>query len=176
MKKFISVILCFVMVFAMFSTSAFAGNGDNIVEHEGKTYNLTNNHPWVFVHGMGGWGPNDPFYETSPYWGGGLSINSGTDLIKILNEQGIEVALTTDHPVGPLQHLNISAAVCVREGLSMDAAIRAITINAAKASGVEDRVGSIAVGKDADIVVWTKHPFDFLSKAEAVFVGGKKVK
>lgn len=94
----------------------------------------------------------------------------------ILNAQGIEVALTTDHPVGPLQHLNVSAAVCVREGLDMDAAIRSITINAAKASGVEDRVGSIAVGKDADIVVWTKHPFDFLSKAEAVFVNGKRVK
>ncbi|MEA4920736.1 MAG: amidohydrolase [Clostridiaceae bacterium] len=94
----------------------------------------------------------------------------------ILYNEGIEVALTTDHPVGPLQHLNISAAVCVREGLDMDAAIRAITINAAKAAEVEDRVGSIKAGKDADIVVWSGHPFDFMSKTKAVFIGGKRVK
>lgn len=94
----------------------------------------------------------------------------------ILQQQGIEVALTTDHPVGPLQHLNVSAAVCVREGLDMDAAIRAITINAAKAAEVDDRVGSIRVGKDADIVVWTEHPFSFMSKAKAVYISGRRVK
>ena len=94
----------------------------------------------------------------------------------ILQQQGIEVALTTDHPVGPLQHLNVSAAVCVREGLDMDAAIRAITINAAKAAEIDDRVGSIRVGKDADIVVWTEHPFSFMSKAKAVYISGRRVK
>ena len=58
----------------------------------------------------------------------------------------------------------------------MDAAIRSITINAAKAAEVEDRVGSIAVGKDADIVVWSGHPFEFLSKPKAVYISGKRVR
>ena len=86
MKKIISVILCFVMVFAMFSTAAFAGNGDNIVEHEGKTYNLTNNHPWVFVHGMGGWDYFDGGKEA--YWGGWAA--SEGDVIALYNSHGIE--------------------------------------------------------------------------------------
>ncbi len=94
----------------------------------------------------------------------------------ILYSHGIEVALTTDHPVGPLQHLNISAAVCAREGLPVDAAIRAITINAAKAAEVDNMVGSIKVGKHADIVVWNGHPFEFMSKTKAVFIEGKRVK
>ncbi len=94
----------------------------------------------------------------------------------LLYKEGIEVALTTDHPVTLLQHLNASAALCVREGLPMDAAIRAVTINSAKAAEVDDRVGSIKVGKDADIVVWSGHPFEFMSRPKAVFVSGKKVK
>ncbi|MBQ2651425.1 MAG: amidohydrolase [Clostridia bacterium] len=94
----------------------------------------------------------------------------------VLYKEGIEVALTTDHGVVPLMHLPISAAVSVREGLDMDAAIRSITINAAKAAEVEDRVGSIAVGKDADIVVWSGHPFEFLSKPKAVYISGKRVR
>ncbi len=94
----------------------------------------------------------------------------------VLFNEGIEVSLTTDHPVGPLSYLNISAALCVREGLDVDAAIRSITINAAKVADVEDRVGSIKVGKDADIVVWSGHPFDYMSKPQAVFVNGKRVK
>jgi len=60
----------------------------------------------------------------------------------------------------------------VREGLDEEAAFRAITINAAKAAGVEDRVGSIAIGKDADIVVFSGHPFHYLTKTRAVFING----
>ena len=86
------------------------------------------------------------------------------------------MALTTDHPVAPLDLLPVSAALCVRDGLSMEGALRGVTINAAKVGGVDDRVGSIKVGKDADIVVFTGHPFEFLSKTRAVFVSGKRVK
>lgn len=93
-----------------------------------------------------------------------------------LEKAGIEVALTTDHPVAPLDLLPVSAALCVRDGLSMEGALRGVTINAAKVGGVDDRVGSIKVGKDADIVVFTGHPFEFLSKTRAVFVSGKRVK
>ena len=49
-----------------------------------------------------------------------------------------------------------------------------ITINGAKACGIEDRVGSIKVGKDADIVVFTGHPFHYLTKTTAVFINGKR--
>ncbi len=94
----------------------------------------------------------------------------------ILYNEGIEVALTTDHGVTPLMHLVVSAAVCAREGLDVNAAIRAITINSAKAAEVDDRVGSIKVGKDADIVVWSGHPFEYLSQTKAVFISGERVK
>ena len=86
------------------------------------------------------------------------------------------MALTTDHPVGPLELLPVSAALCVRDGLSMEGALRGITINAAKVACVDDRIGSIKVGKDADIVVFNGHPFEFLTKTRAVFIGGRRVK
>lgn len=93
-----------------------------------------------------------------------------------LEKAGIEVALTTDHPVGPLELLPVSAALCVREGLSIEGGLRGITINAAKVGCVDERVGSIKVGKDADIVVFTGHPFEYLSKTSAVFISGQRVK
>ncbi len=91
-----------------------------------------------------------------------------------LAAEGIEVAITTDHDVQPLWQLPTYAAMCVREGLAEEAALRAITIVPAKALGVEDRVGSIAKGKDADIVVLTGHPFLYTTKLSAVFVNGEK--
>ena len=94
----------------------------------------------------------------------------------LLNNAGAEVAITTDHDVTPLWLLPLFAGLAVREGLDEEAAFRAITINGAKALGVDDRVGSIAVGKDADIVVYTGHPFQYLTKVEAVFINGKQYK
>jgi len=87
---------------------------------------------------------------------------------------GSEVCMTTDHPVVPLWLLPYMASLAVREGLDEDAALRAITINGAKAAGIEDRVGSLKVGKDADIVVFSGHPFHYLTKATAVFINGKQ--
>lgn len=94
MKKLIAVILSLAMIFSFAAIPASAAQDRSVDKSAFKT-----DYPYIFVHGMGGWGPNDPFYETSPYWGGGLSINSGTDLIKILNEQGIEAYAPS---VGPL--------------------------------------------------------------------------
>lgn len=91
-----------------------------------------------------------------------------------LEKAGVEVAITTDHDVTPLWLLPTYAGLCVREGLSEEAAFRAITINGAKTLGVDDRVGSIAVGKDADIVVFSGHPFHWLTKTEAVFIDGHR--
>lgn len=61
----------------------------------------------------------------------------------------------TDHPVVPVQYLPVCAALAVREGLPEDAALEAITINAARIAGIDSRVGSLEVGKDADIAVFT---------------------
>ena len=91
-----------------------------------------------------------------------------------LHAAGVEFAITTDHDVVALWLLPHLASITVREGLDEEAAFRAITINAAKAAGVEDRVGSIAVGKDADIVVFSGHPFHYLTKTRAVFINGKR--
>ena len=82
--------------------------------------------------------------------------------------------MTTDHPVVPLWLLPYMASLAVREGLDEEAALRAITINGAKAAGIEDRVGSLKVGKDADIVVFSGHPFHYLTKASAVFINGNR--
>ena len=87
---------------------------------------------------------------------------------------GMEIAITTDHGVTPLWLLPTYAGLCVRAGLSEAAAFRAITINGAKALGVEERVGSISAGKDADIVVFSGHPFHWLTKTEAVFIDGRR--
>ena len=91
-----------------------------------------------------------------------------------LYEAGVEFCLTTDHDVEALWFLPYFASMTVREGLDEESAFRSITINGAKAAGIEDRVGSLKVGKDADIVVFSGHPFHYLTKTTAVFINGKR--
>lgn len=93
----------------------------------------------------------------------------------ILARAGIKVALMTDHPVIPIQYLPVCGGLAVREGMSTEDALRAITINPAEILGVEDRVGSLEPGKDADIVVWSGHPLEVMSKPEWVMIDGKVV-
>ena len=92
---------------------------------------------------------------------------------KVLEQAGIEYAMMTDHPVTPEQYLPLCTAIAVREGASEEGALKAITINAAKITGIADRVGSIEVGKDADIAVFSGHPFDFRSRCVLTLVNGK---
>ena len=94
----------------------------------------------------------------------------------ILCEHGLTPAITTDHDVQPLWLLPMYAAMCVREGMKEEDALKAITIVPARALGVEDRIGSIAVGKDADIAVFSGHPFHYMTKATDVFIDGLRVK
>ncbi len=93
----------------------------------------------------------------------------------ILAKAGIPVAIMTDHPCVPIQHLLLCAAVAVREGMDEEDALRAITINAAKTARIENRVGSLEAGKDADIVIFSGHPFDFRTKVDITIIGGKAV-
>ncbi|MGI6161182.1 MAG: amidohydrolase [Christensenellales bacterium] len=93
----------------------------------------------------------------------------------IMHEAGIKFAIMTDHPVIPVQYLPVCAALAVREGLDEMEALRSITINAAQITGIADRVGSIEVGKDADIVIFDGHPLDFRTKTEKVLINGNVV-
>ena len=94
----------------------------------------------------------------------------------ILSKAGIKVAMMTDHPVIPIQYLPVCAAIAVKEGMDEMEALKAITINAAEITGVDDRVGSLELGKDADIVIYDGHPLDFRSKTVWVFIDGHAVK
>jgi imidazolonepropionase-like amidohydrolase len=92
----------------------------------------------------------------------------------ILAKAGVKVAIQTDQ-MSAVKYLTINAALAVREGMPEQDALRAITINAAEIIGVDDRIGSLEVGKDADIAVFSGHPFDYRTLAEWVFVDGKLV-
>ncbi|HIU33295.1 MAG TPA: amidohydrolase [Candidatus Pullichristensenella excrementigallinarum] len=93
----------------------------------------------------------------------------------ILHKAGVKFALMTDHPVIPLMYLPVEAGLCVREGLEEYEALKAITINAAQVIGLEDRVGSLEPGKDADVVLFDGHPLDTRTHASLVVVNGEIV-
>lgn len=101
--------------------------------------------------------------------------NRSYETPKILMEAGCVVALTTDHPVLPIESLNVAAAMCVKHGLGEEQAIKAISENPAIILGLDKRLGKIEIGFDADIVVWDGHPLDIRSKPEAVFIDGNKI-
>jgi imidazolonepropionase-like amidohydrolase len=90
----------------------------------------------------------------------------------IMAKKGVTVAIQTDE-MSAVKYLTINAALAVREGMSEEEAIEAITINAAKVIGVEDRIGSLEVGKDADLVIFDGHPFDYRTKVELVLIDGQ---
>jgi imidazolonepropionase-like amidohydrolase len=93
----------------------------------------------------------------------------------ILYDAGVLVALTSDHPVVPLQEQTLYAAIAHREGLSRQGAYEIITINGAKVLGLEKRIGSLEAGKDADIALWDGDPLLIHSKVQKVFIDGKEV-
>lgn len=84
--------------------------------------------------------------------------NMTFDTPKILNDGGVKIAITTDAPVVPLQYLSLCAGLAHKAGLDEMEAFKAITINPAEIIGLDDRVGSLEVGKDADIVIFDGNP------------------
>ncbi|MBF0544405.1 MAG: amidohydrolase family protein [Candidatus Riflebacteria bacterium] len=97
------------------------------------------------------------------------------DTVRILLDEGCIVALTTDHPVIPIEALSIAAAMCVRHGLDEERAIKAISEYPAIILGMDKKIGKIDVGLDGDLVIWSGHPLDARSKVEAVYIEGVKV-
>jgi imidazolonepropionase-like amidohydrolase len=92
-----------------------------------------------------------------------------------LAKAGVTIAITTDHPVVPINFLVHQASLAVKDGLDRENALRALTINPARIAGIDDRLGSIEPGKDADLVIWSGDPLDVLSRAVRVFVDGAEI-
>lgn len=93
----------------------------------------------------------------------------------VLKKAGVTVAITCDHPVTRIQYLPLCAGIAAREGLGEMGALRAISIDAAKISGVEERLGSLKEGKDADIVIYEGSPLEIKGTALYTIVDGKIV-
>ena len=92
-----------------------------------------------------------------------------------LAQAGVRIALTTDHPVIPINFLIHEASLAVKEGLDPVVALESLTINPAAMLGLDDRVGALAPGRDADFVLWTQDPLELDARASRVFVDGREV-
>ncbi|PKM72553.1 MAG: amidohydrolase [Firmicutes bacterium HGW-Firmicutes-16] len=90
----------------------------------------------------------------------------------ILCKAGVKVAIITDHPVTVIQSLPVCAAIAAKEGLGMDEALKAITINAAEICNVSSRVGSLEVGKDADLAIFDGNPLEIATNCLYTIING----
>ncbi len=93
----------------------------------------------------------------------------------LLAKAGVQIAITTDHPVVPINFLVYQAILAVKDGLDRPTALASITINPAQFLGLDDRVGSLEPGKDGDVVLWDGDPLDIMSRARQVFISGRPV-
>ena len=90
----------------------------------------------------------------------------------ILCRAGIPIAITVDHPEIPLRLLPMALMLAVRAGMDRTDALRAVTSVPARIAGMQDRIGSLRVGLDADCVLWSGDPLDLANQVQAVFVNG----
>lgn len=102
--------------------------------------------------------------------------NLSLSTAKVLSDAGVPAAIITDHPETPEKFLPLCAAMAVREGMDPYAALSSITCTAAKICGIYDRVGSLAPGKDADLLLFDRFPLDFDASLLGVWMDGKRVK
>lgn len=91
----------------------------------------------------------------------------------ILSSLGGQVSIITDSPVIPQQYLPLCAGMAIKAGMDPFEALKAITINPAKHIGIANRVGSIEVGKDGDLVIVDGSPFDVDHEVKYVLIDGK---
>jgi imidazolonepropionase-like amidohydrolase len=90
-------------------------------------------------------------------------------------DAGVKFAIQTDAPGSTIRFLPICAALSVKHGLPYEYALKAITIIPAEILGVSKRVGSIEVGKDADLRLLNGDPLDYMTKCQKVMINGKLV-
>ncbi len=93
----------------------------------------------------------------------------------VLSQAGCQVSIITDSPVIPQEYLPLCAGLAVQAGMQPFAALQAITINPAKHAGIADRVGSLEVGKDADIVITNGCPFEISTEVKYVLIDGQEI-
>ena len=93
----------------------------------------------------------------------------------VLAKAGCHVSIITDNSVIPQQYLPLCAGMAVKAGMNPFDALKAITLNPAEHIGVADRVGSLEVGKDADVVITAGSPFEVMTPVKAVFIDGNRV-
>lgn len=93
----------------------------------------------------------------------------------VLAKAGCHVSIITDNSVIPQQYLPLCAGMAVKAGMDPFDALKAITLNPAEHIGVADRVGSLEVGKDADVVITAGSPFEVMTPVKAVFIDGNRV-
>jgi imidazolonepropionase-like amidohydrolase len=91
----------------------------------------------------------------------------------ILHDRGVKIAICTDHPEVPIQYLSLSAGLAVKGGMPREAALRAITSEAADILGVSDRIGRIEEGLDADLVLFAEDPLNVMNDPVWVMINGK---
>ena len=93
----------------------------------------------------------------------------------VLAKVGCHVSIITDNSVIPQQYLPLCAGMAIKAGMDPFDALKAITLNPAEHIGVADRVGSLEVGKDADVVITAGSPFEVMTPVKAVFIDGNRV-
>lgn len=101
--------------------------------------------------------------------------NMAFKTVGVLNRAGVMTAITTDHPVSLIQSLPLCAGLAVKSGLALEEGYKAVTIHPAIICGVADRVGSLEVGKDADIAIFTGNPMEVFTQTLYTIIDGRVV-
>lgn len=93
----------------------------------------------------------------------------------ILARAGVRIALTTDHPVVPINFLVHQATLSMKEGLDPETALASLTANPARILGLDHRLGTLSAGKDATMALWSGDPLDVMERVEMAFIDGREV-
>ena len=102
--------------------------------------------------------------------------NKSFETPSILARNGVKVSITTDAPVIPIEHLPLCAGLAIKAGMEEEEALKAITLNPAEIIGIDDRVGSLKEGKDADLVVYDGNPLkDICAETIMTIIDGEIV-
>ncbi|MFW6029423.1 MAG: amidohydrolase [Halanaerobiales bacterium] len=113
-----------------------------------------------------------------PSFGGRSKVELKNKTFKtagILAKAGVKIAIISDHSVTPTQFLPLYAALSIKAGMNREEALKAITINPAEIMGIDDKVGSIEKGKDADLIIFNGDPLEIMTEVETVFINGEKI-
>ncbi len=101
--------------------------------------------------------------------------NMAFKTVGILNQAGVMTAITTDHPVSLIQSLPLCAGLAVKAGLAMEEGLKAITLYPAIICGVGERLGSLEVGKDADVAIYDGNPMEVFTQTFYTIIDGRIV-